>query len=149
MPFMLSFAMAYFPKILDKRRFWVYNIGTENFGKEICNMDCLFCKIIAGDIPSAKVYEDDMVYAFRDIAPMAPVHVLIVPKVHMASADEVTGDNSAYVSRIFEVIPQIAAAEGLKNGYRVITNCGDDGCQSVKHLHFHLLGGKKLPDQMG
>ena len=111
-------------------------------------MDCLFCKIIAGDIPSAKVYEDEMVYAFRDIAPMAPTHILIVPKVHVASADEVNGENSAYVSRIFEVIHQIAAAEGLTGGYRVITNCGEDGCQSVKHLHFHLLGGKKLPDQM-
>ena len=111
-------------------------------------MDCLFCKIIAGDIPSAKVYEDDMVYAFRDIAPMAPTHILIVPKVHMASADEVTAENSGYVARIFEVIPKIAATEGLTGGYRVITNCGEDGCQSVKHLHFHLLGGKKLPDQM-
>lgn len=111
-------------------------------------MDCLFCKIIAGDIPSTKVYEDDMVYAFRDIAPMAPVHVLIVPKCHISSADEVSSENSAYVARIFEVIPRIAQAEGLTNGYRVITNCGEDGCQSVRHLHFHLLGGKKLPDQM-
>ena len=111
-------------------------------------MDCLFCKIIAGDIPSTKVYEDDMVYAFRDIAPMAPTHILVVPKVHIPSADGVTGENSAYVSRIFEVIPTIAAAEGLTNGYRVITNCGEDACQSVKHLHFHVLGGKKLPEQM-
>ena len=111
-------------------------------------MDCLFCKIIAGDIPSAKVYEDEMVYAFRYIAPMAPVHVLIVPKCHLASADEVNGDNSAYVSRIFEVIPEIAKAEGLKDGYRVITNCGEHGCQSVKHLHFHLLGGKQLSAEM-
>ncbi len=111
-------------------------------------MDCLFCKIIAGDIPSAKVYEDDLVYAFKDIAPMAPVHVLIVPKCHIASANEVTADNSASVARIFEVIPTIAKELGLGNGYRVITNCGEDGCQSVKHLHFHLLGGKKLPEQM-
>ena len=111
-------------------------------------MDCIFCKIIAGDIPSAKVYEDELVYAFRDIVPMAPTHILIVPKTHLASADEVTAENSASVARIFEVIPKIAAAEGLINGYRVITNCGEDGCQSVKHLHFHLLGGKKLPDQM-
>ncbi len=111
-------------------------------------MDCLFCKIIAGDIASAKVYEDDMVYAFRDIAPMAPVHVLIVPKCHLASADEVNGDNSAYVARIFEVIPEIAKAEGLKDGYRVVTNCGEHGCQSVKHLHFHLLGGKQLSEKM-
>ena len=111
-------------------------------------MDCLFCKIIAGDIPSTKVYEDDMVYAFRDIAPMAPTHVLVVPKVHIPSADGVSAENSAYVARIFEVIPTIAAGEGLANGYRVITNCGEDGCQSVKHLHFHLLGGKQLPAEM-
>ncbi len=111
--------------------------------------DCLFCKIIAGDIPSSKVYEDDMIYAFRDIAPMAPVHVLAVPKCHIPSADGINGENSTYVARIFECIPKIAAAEGLSNGYRVITNCGEDGCQSVKHLHFHILGGKKLPEQMG
>ena len=111
-------------------------------------MDCLFCRIIAGDIPSAKVYEDELVYAFKDIAPMAPVHILIVPKCHMASADEVTSDNSAYIARIFEVIPVIAKEAGLTGGYRVITNCGEDACQSVKHLHFHILGGKKLPEQM-
>ena len=111
-------------------------------------MDCLFCKIIDGQIPSKKVYENDYVYAFHDINPMAPVHVLVVPKVHIASADEVTAENSAYVARIFEAIPKIAAAEGLGNGYRVITNIGADGCQSVKHLHFHILGGKQLPDQM-
>jgi histidine triad (HIT) family protein len=110
--------------------------------------DCIFCKIIAGEIPSSKVYEDERVYAFRDINPMAPVHVLIVPKAHVASADEITDANSAFVAAIFEAIPKIAAAEGLSNGYRVITNCGEDGCQSVKHLHFHLLGGKKLPDSL-
>lgn len=111
-------------------------------------MDCLFCSIVKGEIPSKKVYEDDMVYAFRDIHPMAPTHVLIVPKCHIQSADEVTEENSPYVAHIFEVIPKIAKAEGLTNGYRVITNCGADGCQSVKHLHFHLLGGKKLPESM-
>lgn len=111
-------------------------------------MDCLFCSIIKGEIPSKKVYEDDMVYAFRDINPMAPTHILIVPKCHIQSADEVTEENSRYVAHIFEVIPKIAKAEGLTNGYRVITNCGEDGCQSVKHLHFHLLGGKKLPESM-
>ena len=111
-------------------------------------MDCLFCKIIEGAIPSAKVYENEWVYAFRDIAPQAPVHVLIVPKVHIASADGINAENSAYVAKIFEAIPEIAKTEGLVNGYRVLTNCGEDGCQSVKHLHFHLLGGKKLPDQM-
>ena len=111
-------------------------------------MDCLFCKIVAGDIPSTKVYEDELVYAFRDINPMAPVHVLVVPRVHMASANDVSAENSQYVARIFEVIPRIAAAEGLTGGYRVITNCGPDACQSVGHLHFHILGGKQLPDQM-
>ena len=110
--------------------------------------DCLFCKIIAGEIPSAKVYEDESVYAFRDIAPMAPVHVLVVPKVHIASADGVNAENSACVARIFEAIPKIAAAERLTNGYRVITNCGEDACQTVKHLHFHILGGKPLPETM-
>ena len=110
--------------------------------------DCLFCKIIEGVIPSAKVFEDEYVYAFRDIAPMAPVHVLIVPKIHIASADGVNAENSVYVARIFEAIPKIAAAEGLTNGYRVITNCGEDACQTVKHLHFHILGGKKLPEEM-
>ena len=111
-------------------------------------MDCIFCKIIAGDIPSAKVYEDDSVYAFRDIQPQAPVHVLVVPKKHVASADEITAENADLVAKIFAAIPKIAAAEGLTNGYRVITNCGEDGCQSVKHLHFHVLGGKKLSERM-
>ena len=117
-------------------------------GRETDMSDCLFCKIIEGVIPSAKVFEDECVYALRDIAPMAPVHVLVVPKMHIASADDINAKNSAYVARIFEAIPKIAAAEGLANGYRVITNCGEDGCQSVKHLHFHILGGKKLPETM-
>lgn len=112
-------------------------------------MDCLFCKIIAGEIPSKKVYEDDAVYAFHDIAPMAPVHILIVPKTHVASADGITADNSASVARIFEAIPKIAKEAGLTNGYRVITNCGEDACQSVKHLHFHILGGAQLCEKMG
>ena len=111
-------------------------------------MDCLFCKIIAGEIPSSKVFENEWVFAFRDIAPQAPVHVLVVPKAHIASADGINAENSAVVSKIFEAIPEIAKAEGLTNGYRVITNCGEDGCQSVKHLHFHVLGGKKLSEQM-
>ena len=111
-------------------------------------MNCLFCKIIAGDIPSAKVYEDETVYAFRDIAPQAPTHILVVPKAHIADANGITAENSAVVAHIFEVIPQIAQAEGLVNGYRVVTNCGEDGCQSVQHLHFHILGGKKLSEKM-
>ena len=112
-------------------------------------MDCLFCKIAAGDIPSYKVYEDNQILAFCDINPQAPVHVLVIPRTHIASADEVTADNSALVARIFACIPQIAKKVGLANGYRVITNCGEDGCQSVKHLHFHILGGKKLTENMG
>ena len=110
--------------------------------------NCLFCKIIGGVIPSDKVYEDELVFAFRDIAPQAPTHILVVPKAHIDSCNGITAENSAVVARIFEVIPQIAKAESLENGYRVITNCGADGCQSVLHLHFHILGGKKLSEQM-
>jgi histidine triad (HIT) family protein len=112
-------------------------------------MACLFCRIIEGEIPSKKVYEDEYVYAFYDIAPMAPVHVLLIPKLHLDSADAVDAENSVYVAKIFEAIPTVAKACGLENGYRVITNCGEDGCQSVHHLHFHLLGGKKLPETLG
>ena len=112
-------------------------------------MACLFCRIIEGEIPSKKVYEDEYVYAFHDIAPMAPVHVLLIPKLHLDSVDAVTAENSVYVAKIFEAIPAVAKACGLENGYRVITNCGEDGCQSVHHLHFHLLGGKKLPETLG
>ena len=111
-------------------------------------MDCLFCKIIAGDIPSSKVYEDEYVYAFRDIAPQAPTHILVIPKVHVASADKICAANSDLVAKIFEAIPKIAKAEGLDNGYRVVSNIGEDGCQSVKHMHFHILGGKKLTETM-
>ncbi|MBR6410569.1 MAG: histidine triad nucleotide-binding protein [Clostridia bacterium] len=111
-------------------------------------MDCLFCKIIQGDIPSSKVFENEYVYAFKDINPQMPVHVLIVPKAHLGSADEVDASNSRYVAAIFEAIPRIAAQAGLTNGYRVVTNVGEDGCQSVKHLHFHLLGGGKMSEKM-
>ena len=111
-------------------------------------MSCLFCKIIAGEIPSAKVYEDEKVYAFKDIAPQAPIHVLIVPKCHIESADTITEENSSCVQAVFEAVPKVAKACGLENGYRVITNIGEDGCQSVKHIHFHLLGGKKLSESM-
>ncbi len=110
--------------------------------------NCLFCKIIAGDIPSAKVYEDELVYAFRDIAPQAPTHVLVVPKIHVEDVNGITAENSAVVAHIFEVIPQIAKAEGLVNGYRVISNCGADAGQTVQHLHFHILGGKTLSLEM-
>ena len=112
-------------------------------------MSCIFCKIIAGEIPSAKVYEDEKVFAFKDINPQAPVHVLVVPKYHIESADAITPENSDNVKAVFEAIPAVAKACGLENGYRVITNIGEDGCQSVKHIHFHVLGGKKLPENMG
>ena len=107
-------------------------------------MNCLFCKIIAGDIPSTKVYEDETVYAFRDIAPQAPTHILVIPKAHIDSCGSITAENSSVVAHIFEVIPQIAKAEGLEKGYRVISNCGEHAGQTVHHLHFHILGGKQL-----
>ena len=111
-------------------------------------MDCIFCKIVNGDIPSSKVYEDEVCYAFRDINPQAPTHILVVPKTHIASVDEINEDNADVVAHIFKTIPKIAGAEGLKNGYRIVSNIGEYGCQSVKHLHFHILGGKKLSDSM-
>lgn len=108
--------------------------------------NCLFCKIIAGEIPSKKVYEDENVYAFHDINPNAPVHVLVIPKKHVSSIQEVSAENIDAVSKVLQAIPVIASQLGLaENGYRVITNCGEDGGQTVKHLHFHVLGGKKLP----
>ena len=112
------------------------------------DQDCLFCKIIAGEIPSTKVYEDEWVYAFRDINPQAPVHVLVVPKGHICCTDAVDGSNSQYVAKCFEAVAKIAKAEGLENGYRVINNCGSDGGQTVMHLHFHILGGVKLGEKM-
>ncbi len=110
--------------------------------------DCLFCKIIKGEIPSTKVYEDELVYAFRDIAPQAPTHILVIPKEHIACVAEINEKNSAVVSHIFEVIAKIAKAEGLEDGYRVVSNCGADAGQTVFHLHFHILGGKKLNVEM-
>ncbi len=111
-------------------------------------MDCIFCKIIAGEIPSAKVYEDDKIFAFRDINPQAPVHVLIIPKEHIGGADEVTPENADICARIFEKIPEIAKSEKLSGGYRIISNCGPDAAQSVRHLHFHLLGGMQMSEKM-
>ena len=110
--------------------------------------NCLFCKIIAGEIPSTKVYEDDTILAFRDINPQAPTHILVIPKVHIGSVAEVAAENSAIVAHIFEVIPKIAQAEGLTGGFRVVANCGSDAGQTVGHLHFHILGGAVLNTQM-
>lgn len=103
--------------------------------------DCIFCKIAKGEIPSTKVYEDEAVLAFRDLDPQAPEHVLIIPKEHIASAAEITPENSGLVARVFEAAAVIAKELGLKNGFRIVNNCGKDGMQSVQHLHFHLLGG--------
>jgi len=111
-------------------------------------MDCLFCKIVNGQIPSNKVYEDERILAFYDINPEAKIHVLVVPKVHIESANEITVDNSCEVAYIFEKIPEITRLAGITNGYRIITNSGADSCQSVMHLHFHILGGEKLPEHI-
>ena len=107
-------------------------------------MDCIFCKIVNGDIPSNKVYEDDTVLAFHDIAPQMPVHVIVIPKMHIASAAEVNEENNVVIGHIFEVIAKIAKDLGLENGFRVINNCGKDGGQTVGHIHFHILGGRTL-----
>ena len=110
--------------------------------------DCLFCAIIAGEIPSTKVYEDEKCYAFRDINPQAPTHILVVPKEHIASVAEINAANADVVAHIFTIIPEIAKAEGLTGGYRVVSNCGDDAGQTVHHLHFHILGGKAMGERM-
>lgn len=107
-------------------------------------MDCIFCKIVNGEIPTSKVYEDESVLAFKDTDPQAPVHVLIIPKQHIASVSEIDEGNSNVVAHIFEVAAKLSEELGLENGYRIVTNCGEDGLQSVKHLHFHLLGGRKM-----
>lgn len=108
---------------------------------------CLFCEIINGNIPSTKVYEDDMIYAFRDINPVAPVHVLVVPKIHIDCVNDVTAENSKYVAHIFEKIPEIAKGEGISS-YRVINNCGKDAGQTIMHLHFHIIGGVELGEKL-
>ncbi len=110
--------------------------------------DCLFCKIIAGEIPSTKVYEDEFCSAFRDIAPQAPTHVLVVPKAHVSDIAHAGDLPAGTVEAIMAAIGKIAAQEGLTNGFRVVSNCGPDACQSVGHLHFHILGGRQMGDQM-
>lgn len=108
-------------------------------------MDCLFCKIISGEIPSTKVYEDDICFAFRDIAPQGPVHVLVIPKEHIQSVNQVDDSNKDIVAHIFTVIPQIAKAEGIADeGYRVVSNIGERAEQTVPHLHFHIIGGRDM-----
>lgn len=106
--------------------------------------DCLFCNIIAGEVPSTEIYNDEYVYAFADIDPQAPFHAIIVPKIHIASAADITPENSMYVSKIYEAVAKIAEQNGLDGGFRVVTNCGKDGGQTVGHLHFHLLARRYL-----
>ena len=108
---------------------------------------CLFCEIVAGNIPSTKVYEDDMILAFKDINPVAPVHIVVVPKLHIENVNGITEENSKYVSHIFEKITEIAKSQGI-DSYRVINNCGEDAGQSVMHLHFHIVGGTKLGEKI-
>ena len=110
--------------------------------------DCLFCKIIAGEIPSTRVYEDELVFAFRDINPMAPTHVLVVPKAHAASLAEADALDDRTLAACLRACGKVAAREGLTGGFRVVSNCGSDACQSVPHLHFHVLGGKKMSEGM-
>lgn len=107
-------------------------------------MDCIFCKIATGEIPSQKIYEDEEIVAFNDLEPQAPVHVLIIPKEHIPSANQITAKNRDIIGKIFMVAAKIAKEQGLENGYRIVNNCGDDGGQTVQHLHFHLLGGRKM-----
>lgn len=108
---------------------------------------CLFCEIISGNIPSTKVYEDDMIYAFKDINPVAPVHFLVVPKEHIENVNEINAENSKYVSHIFEKIPEIVKSQGIES-YRIINNCGPDAGQTVMHLHFHVVGGTELGEKI-
>ncbi len=107
-------------------------------------MDCLFCKIVAGEIPSTKVYEDDKVYAFKDIDPQAPFHVIVIPKEHISSAAEINANNSHLIASIYEAIAKIAADNNLEKGFRVVNNCGEEGGQTVGHIHFHLLARRNL-----
>lgn len=107
-------------------------------------MDCIFCKIAAGEIPAKKAYEDESVVAFYDLEPQAPVHILIIPKEHIASCAEITEENSAVVAHIFEVAAKLGKELGLENGYRIVNNCGADGGQTVHHLHFHFMGGRQF-----
>ncbi len=110
--------------------------------------NCLFCRIIRGEIPSTKVYENEKVYAFRDINPQAPFHVLVVPKKHVASVSEIDQLGDDEIAACLHAVKQIAADASLDNGFRMISNCGPDACQSVPHLHFHILGGRQMSDQM-
>ncbi|MBE6729052.1 MAG: histidine triad nucleotide-binding protein [Ruminococcaceae bacterium] len=107
-------------------------------------MDCLFCKIVAGEIPSTKIYEDEYVYAFADIDPQAPFHAIVIPKEHICCADKIDETNSFLIAKVFEAIAKISKQENLEKGYRVVNNCGEQGGQTVGHIHFHLLARRNL-----
>ena len=107
-------------------------------------MDCIFCKIANGEIPATKVYEDETVIAFNDLEPQAPTHILVIPKTHITSAADISNENSEVVAHIFEVISKLSEDMNMAEGFRVVTNCGDSAGQSVKHLHFHLMSGRKF-----
>lgn len=107
-------------------------------------MDCIFCKIANGEIPSTKVYEDDKILAFKDLDPQAPVHILVIPKEHIKWAYDVTNENSGVIAHIFEKIPVIAKEQGLSDGFRIVNNCGERAGQTVHHIHFHLMGGREF-----
>jgi len=107
-------------------------------------MDCIFCKIISGEIPCKKIYEDENMLAFHDINPVAPVHFLVIPKTHIESANDIADVESGVIAKIFAAIPNLAKEQNLENGYRIINNCGEYGCQTVSHIHFHVIGGKQL-----
>lgn len=112
-------------------------------------MSCIFCKIGSKEIPSQTVFENENILAFKDLNPQAPVHILVIPKKHISSINEINNENSLIIAEIFEVINSIVEKEGIRDsGYRVVSNCGEDGCQSVQHLHFHILGGKKLSETL-
>ena len=110
--------------------------------------DFIFCKIISGEIPSSKVYEDEYVYAFNDINPMAPVHILVIPKTHISNVMDVNSENSDIIAHIFEAIAVIAKQQKLEKGFRVVSNCNEYAGQTVFHLHFHILGGRRLSMEM-
>ena len=107
-------------------------------------MDCIFCKIANGEIPATKVYEDETVVAFNDLEPQAPTHILVIPKQHITSAADITSENSAVIAHIYEVIAKLAKDLKLDNGFRVVNNCGEDGGQTVMHIHFHLMSGRSF-----
>ena len=107
--------------------------------------DCIFCKIIAGDIPSSKVYEDEQIFVFKDISPKASVHILVIPKIHIKSLDELASEHQTLISHMMLKLPELARSQGLENGFRTIINTGPGGGQEVDHLHIHILGGKNMP----